>query len=51
MKKGVKEKITISIDKEILRELDEFCSKTEPVKTKRSPLIEKAIEKFLEERS
>jgi len=47
-KEGVKEKITISINKEILKKLDEFCLRTKPVKSNRSPIIEKAITDFLE---
>ena len=46
--KEVKEKITISIDKTILKRLDDFCLKTKPVKSNRSPVIEKAISDFLE---
>jgi metal-responsive CopG/Arc/MetJ family transcriptional regulator len=47
-KEGVKDKITISINKELLIRLDDFCSKTKPVKSNRSPIIEKATEEFLE---
>lgn len=47
-KKGVsKESIGITIDKGILKQLDEFCKKN--YNTKRSVIIEEAVKKFLEE--
>lgn len=47
-KKGKsKESIGITIDKELLKKLDAFCK--ENFNTKRSGVIEQAVEKFIEE--
>ncbi|MBS3085304.1 hypothetical protein J4225_01310 [Candidatus Pacearchaeota archaeon] len=48
MKKGVvKEKITISISPEVLKNLDDYREKIKPVQPDRSPLIEIAIKEYL----
>jgi len=46
-KEEVKERISISLSPQVLKELDDYCSKTKPVKTDRSPVIELAIKEYL----
>ncbi|MBS3090115.1 hypothetical protein J4461_04555 [Candidatus Pacearchaeota archaeon] len=46
-KEGGTERITISITKKTLKELDDYCSKTKPVVTARSPIIELSIQDYL----
>ncbi|MDD5253752.1 MAG: hypothetical protein PHG05_01435 [Candidatus Nanoarchaeia archaeon] len=46
-KEGRKERITISLNPQILKDLDDYCSKTKPLPTDKSPIIEIAIKEYL----
>ena len=48
MKKVVKkERISVSLNRQVLEELDVYCSKTKPVPADRSPVVEIAIKEYL----
>ncbi|MFZ3077437.1 MAG: hypothetical protein WA139_03220 [Candidatus Aenigmatarchaeota archaeon] len=46
-KEVVKARATISISKQVLKELDEYCSQTKPAPTDRSKVIQISIEEYL----